>query len=79
MKLSKAQLAAIMKLEAGATLHTVKETWHPENTFFKHKDGTCERSNVKVVRKLTEFGIVSEQSSHPLVIDYFFNAEAAKV
>jgi hypothetical protein len=73
MKLSKAQREVTNKLEKGATLHTIQETWHDENTFFKHTDGTFERSNVKVIRKLVEYGILEPlPQAHPLITDYKF-------
>ena len=72
--LSKAQTVLTEKLKQGATLTHIKETWNEPSAFLTYKDGTCERVNLKVVRKLKEFNVISEvEQKHSLVIDYKLN------
>lgn len=74
-KLSKAQQQVIDKINQGSKLIKIEKTWFPENVFFQNKDNTAERSNVKVIRKLLEKGLIKAEQTHSLVTEYSLNAE----
>lgn len=74
-KLSKAQQQVVDKMNQGSKLIKIEKTWFPENVFFQNKDNTTERSNVKVIRKLLEKGLIKGEQTHSLVTEYSLNAE----
>lgn len=74
-ELSKAQTYIITKMKNGSRLFQSEPTWIKKNAFFLHPDGTYERSNIKVIRKLVEFGKLTVLKQHGfLTVEFNVNA-----
>jgi hypothetical protein len=61
---SKAQETVVSKMKNGARLFMTDDTWIKKNAFFLNTDGTFERANVKVVKKLLEFKHINVLKQH---------------
>jgi hypothetical protein len=69
--LSKAQIELLNQIKAGGSLIQVNNTWIKENVFIQNKDGKCNRTNIKVVRKLLEFGLIKQKPQvHNLIVEF---------
>lgn len=70
-ELSKAQETVINKLKNGARLFQVDDTWIKKNAFYLNTDGTFERSNIKVIKKLLELNKLTVLKNHGfLTVEY---------
>jgi len=76
MVLSKAQNELLGYIKEGANLVQVNNTWIKENVFLQMKDGSCRRTNIKVVRKLLELGLIkTKQQVHSLIQEFELNEQ----
>jgi hypothetical protein len=76
MILSKAQVQLLNQIKDGGNLIQVNNTWIKENVFMQNKDGKCNRTNIKVVRKLLEFGLIKQKAQiHNLIQEFELNEQ----
>lgn len=73
--LSKAQQAVVAQLEAGGTIYQMPATWLPSHVFIR-TGANYSRINIKVVRKLEQYGIVKAFKAHELIMEYLLDKEA---
>jgi hypothetical protein len=74
--LSKAQQELLNSLQQGNKLIQVNNTWIKENVFIQTSNGTCKRTNIKVVRKLLEFGLIkTKPTQHELIKEFELNEQ----
>lgn len=70
-ELSKAQETVLHKLKNGARLLQTEDTWIKKNAFYLLPDGTYERGNIKVIRKLLEKNKIRLLKQHGfLTVEY---------
>lgn len=75
-QLSKAQQELLNEIKTGASLIQINNTWIKENVFIQRGDGNYKRSNIKVVRKLVEFGLIKEKKQvHNLIKEFELNEQ----
>jgi len=71
VKLSIAQEQLLNSIKEGKKLIQVNNTWVKENVFLQSEDGSCKRTNIKVVRKLLEFGLIKAKNEvHSLIKEF---------
>lgn len=76
MELSKAQNELLQQIKAGANLVKVNNTWIKENVFLQMQNGDCKRTNIKVVRKLVELGLIKTKiQQHELIQEFELNEQ----
>jgi len=75
-QLSKAQQEVVNYLQNGSRLFFTEDTWIKKNAFYLHPDGKYTRSNIKVLRKLLEFGKIKVAQQHGfLTVEYALNGK----
>lgn len=76
INLSKAQNELFQQIKAGGNLVQVNNTWIKENVFLQVADGSCKRTNIKVVRKLLELGLIKQKPQvHNLIQEFELNEQ----